>query len=290
MGGLGVVGSLHGREGKMSGSFHVLEADGVATITLSNPKTSNALTLEFWREFPAALRALDAKGATRAVIIAGEGKNFCAGMDLSVFTNPAMQDTDQPAGRAGFYYLARLMQAALSAIEQTRFPVIAAIQGACVGAGLEMAAACDLRFCAADAFFKIAEIDIGMMADVGSLQRLPKLLPDAVVKQMAYTGMNLTAARAAAFGFVNEVTADAEAALALAKTAAAAIAARAPLAVTGSKDSLLYARDHGVAEALERAAWVQAAIWNTSEIKDAIAARMAKGTALFQDLPGLPEV
>jgi len=274
----------------MSGSFHVLEADGVATITLSNPKTSNALTLEFWREFPAALRALDAKGATRAVIIAGEGKNFCAGMDLSVFTNPAMQDTDQPAGRAGFYYLARLMQAALSAIEQTRFPVIAAIQGACVGAGLEMAAACDLRFCAADAYFKIAEIDIGMMADVGSLQRLPKLLPDAVVKQMAYTGMNLTAARAAAFGFVNEVTADAEAALALAKTAAAAIAARAPLAVTGSKDSLLYARDHGVAEALERAAWVQAAIWNTSEIKDAIAARMAKGTALFQDLPGLPEV
>ena len=274
----------------MSESFHVQEADGVATITLCNPKTSNALTLDFWRAFPAAIRTLDATGTARAAILAAEGKNFCAGMDLSVFTNPAMQDTDEPAARANFYHLARLMQAALTAIEQARFPVIAAIQGACVGAGLEMAAACDLRFCAADAYFKIAEIDIGMMADVGSLQRLPKLLPDAVVKQMAYTGMNLSAARAAAFGFANEVTADAEAALALARTAAAAIAALAPLAIAGSKDSLLFARDHSVADALERAAWVQAAIWNTTDIKDAIAARMVKGTALFQDLPGLPEV
>jgi enoyl-CoA hydratase len=278
------------REWKMAESFHVLESDGVATITLCCPKTSNALTLDFWRAFPAAIRALDATGAIRAAILAAEGKNFCAGMDLSVFTSPALQDTGEPASRANFYHLARLMQAALTAIEQARFPVIAAIQGACVGAGLEMAAACDLRFCAADAYFKIAEIDIGMMADVGSLQRLPKLLPDAVVKQMAYTGMNLTATRAAAFGFANEVTADAEAALALARSAAAAIAARAPLAIAGSKDSLLFARDHSVAEALERAAWVQAAIWNTTEIKDAIAARVAKGTALFQDLPGLPEV
>jgi len=278
------------REWKMSESFHVSESDGVAIVTLSRPKSSNALTLDFWRSFPAALRALDATGTARAVILAGEGKNFCAGMDLSVFTNPTMQDTGEPAARASFYQLARLMQAALTAIEQARFPVIAAIQGACVGAGLEMAAACDLRFCAADAYFKIAEIDIGMMADVGSLQRLPKLLPDAVVKQMAYTGLNLTAARAAAFGFVNDVATDADATLALAKAAAAAIAARAPLAIAGSKDSLLYARDHSVAETLERAAWVQAAIWNTTDIKDAIAARMAKGTALFQDLPGLPEV
>jgi len=271
-------------------SFQIVEADGVAVLTLCRPKASNALTLEFWQNFPLALRALDAKGDVRALIIAGEGKNFCAGMDLSVFTNPAMQDTDKPAMRANFYHLARLMQGALTAIETARFPVIAAIQGACVGAGLEMAAACDLRFAAADAFFKIAEIDIGMMADVGSLQRLPKLLPDAVVKQMAYTGMNLPAARAETFGFVNAVAADAESALALAKSAAAEIAARAPLAIAGSKDSLLYARDHGVAESLERAAWVQAAIWNTGEIKAAIGARRGKGAAVFEDLPGLPEL
>ncbi len=274
----------------MGESFQVHEEGGIALLTLCRPKTSNALTLEFWREFPTTLRALDATGRIRAVIIAGEGRNFCGGMDLSVFTNPAMQDTDKPALRANFYHLARLMQAALTAIETARFPVIAAIQGACVGAGLEMAAACDLRFAAADAFFKIAEIDIAMMADVGSLQRLPKLLPDAVVKQMAYTGMNLPVERAEIFGFVNAVAADAQGALALAKAAAAEIAARAPLAIAGSKDSLLYARDHGVAESLERAAWVQAAIWNTGEIKAAINARTGKAAAAFEDLPGLPEV
>jgi enoyl-CoA hydratase len=274
----------------MPEAFQISESNGVAVITLCRPKASNALTLAFWREFPATLRELDARGTVRAAVIAGEGRNFCAGMDLSVFTNPAMQDTDHPAMRANFYHLARLMQGALTAIETARFPVIAAIQGACVGAGLEMVAACDLRFAAADAFFKIAEIDIAMMADVGSLQRLPKLLPDAVVKQMAYTGMTLNAERAERFGFVNDVVADAEAALALAKSAAAAIAARAPLAIAGSKDSLLYARDHSVAESLERAAWVQAAIWNTDEIKTAIGARMEKAEAVFEDLPGLPNI
>ncbi len=274
----------------MGESFQIAEAGGIAVLTLCRPKSSNALTLEFWREFPLALRKLDSNGSVRAVILAGEGRNFCGGMDLSVFTNPAMQDTDRPAMRANFYHLARLMQAALTAIESARFPVIAAIQGACVGAGLEMAAACDLRFAAADAFFKIAEIGIGMMADVGSLQRLPKLLPDAVVKQMAYTGMTLPAARAEAFGFVNALAADAEGAMALARAAAGEIAAKAPLAIAGSKDSLLYARDHSVAEALERAAWVQAAIWNTGDIKAAIGARMNKSAAVFEDLPGLPEV
>jgi enoyl-CoA hydratase len=271
-------------------SFHIAEADGIGILTLARPQASNALTLEFWREFPLALQALDAKGGIRVLVIAGEGKNFCAGMDLSVFANPAMREMEGPAARANFYHLARLMQAALTAIEQARFPVIAAIQGACVGAGLEMVAACDLRFAAADAFFKIAEIDIGMMADVGSLQRLPKLLPDAIVKQMAYTGMKLPATRAEGFGFVNAVTADAAAVLVMAKDVAREIAARAPLAISGSKDSLLYARDHSVAEALERAAWVQSAIWHTGDIKAAISARGAKSGAEFADLPGLPKV
>jgi len=272
----------------MPDAFHIAEADGIATLTLATPKTSNALTLAFWRDFPAAIKTLDSIGTTRALIIAGEGKNFCAGMDLSVFTNPAMQDTGAPALRARFYQLARDMQAALTAMETARFPVIAAIQGACVGAGLELAAAADLRFASADAYFKIAEIDIAMMADVGALQRLPKHLPDGIVREMAYTGMTLPAARAQDFGFVNAVAADAEAALTLAQQAAAKIAARAPLAIAGSKDSLLYARDHGVPAALERAAWVQAAIWNTAEIKTALTARTEKSTPTYDNLPPLP--
>jgi len=272
----------------MAESFHIAAAEGVAILTLNRPQASNALTLDFWSAFPAALQSLDATGATRALIIAGEGKNFCAGMDLSVFTNPAMQDTAQPESRANFYHLARLMQAALTAIETARFPVIAAIQGACVGGGLELAAACDLRFATENAWFKIAEIDIGMMADLGSLQRLPKLLPDAIVRQMAYTGLSLPAARAEVLGFVNAIAADAEGALALAKAAAAEIAARAPLAIAGSKDALLYARDHTVAEALERTAWVQSSIWHTENIKTAITARATKSVPEFQDLPARP--
>jgi enoyl-CoA hydratase len=272
----------------MNDAFHIAQTGNIATFTLCRPAASNALSLDFWRAFPAAIKNLDAAGKTRALVIAGEGRNFCAGMDLSVFTNPAMQETDAPAGRANFQHLARAMQATLTAIESARFPVVAAIQGACVGAGLELAAACDLRFCAADGFFKIAEIDIAMMADVGALQRLPKHLPDAIVREMAYTGANLSAARAAHFGFVNAVAQDADAARALAQDAASKIAARAPLAIAGSKDSILFARDHGVPAALERAAWVQAAIWNTSEIKSAITARMEKSTPGYADLPPLP--
>jgi len=276
--------------GDQEAQFHLEAAGGIAVLTLARPKQLNALTLDFWREFPRAVRALDAAGATRALIIAGEGKHFCAGMDLSVFSSSEGLQTADAAGRASFYRTARLMQEALSALESLRFPVIAAIQGACVGAGLELAAACDLRFATADAFFKIAEIDIAMMADVGALQRLPKLLPDAVVKQMAYTGMVLPAARAEALGFVNAVAADAAGMRAAAQEAATAITARAPMAIAGSKDSLLYARDHGVAASLERAAWVQAAIWNTGDIESAIAARTSKTTPAFKDLPELREL
>lgn len=268
----------------MSKTFHITEADGVALLTLSRPQASNALTLEFWRDFAPAIRALDATGTIRALIIAAEGRNFCAGMDLSVFSSSTALETDDAAARTGFYRAALQMQSALAVLEEARFPVIAAIQGACVGAGLEMAAACDMRFCAEDAYFKIAEIDIGMMADLGALQRLPKLLPDAVVKQMAYTGMTLAAARAESLGFANGAGPDV---LALAKTAATAIAARAPLAIAGSKNALLYARDHSVAESLERTAWVQSAIWDTGDIKAAMTARATKTAPTFKNLPAL---
>lgn len=265
--------------------FRITEANGIATLTLTRPQQSNALTLDFWRDFPTAIQQLDATGATRALIIVGEGRNFCAGMDLSVFTAGSAMKPDHAVGRAHFYETARLMQDALARLEHARFPVIAAIQGACVGAGLELAAACDLRFAASDSYLKIAEIDIAMMADLGALQRLPKLLPDAVVKQMAYTGYALPALRAEALGFINATEADAAGALQLAHEAAKAIAARAPLAIAGSKDSLLYARDHSVAQSLERAGWMQAAIWNTEDITGAITARATKSAPHFKNLP-----
>ena len=265
--------------------FSLTTEDGIATLTLTRPAQSNALTLDFWRDFPAAITDLDASGTIRALIIAAAGHNFCAGMDLSVFTAATAMQPDHAAARTQFYQTALLMQDALARLERARFPVIAAIQGACVGAGLELAAACDLRFATDTAYGKIAEIDIAMMADLGALQRLPKLLPDAVVKSMAYTGATLSAARGEALGFFNAIAPDQPAALQQAQHAARAIAARAPLAIAASKDSLLYVRDHSVADALERAAWMQSAIWNTADIHASINARRTKTVPNFANLP-----
>lgn len=254
-------------------AFDISRDGPVAHLRLTRPEVSNALNMAFWREFGPALKALDATGEVRALVLSGEGRNFCAGMDISVFSGGAILQTETAARRQAFHQAARDLQDALTALERVRFPVIAAIQGACVGAGLDMVAACDLRLASADAYFRIEEINIGMMADVGSLQRLPRLLPDAVVRELAYLGTRLDAGRAERLGFVNAVAADAEAVVAVALDMAHRIAARAPLAISGSKAALIYARDHTVAEGLEWAAVMQGSIWNTADVLAAIAAR-----------------
>jgi enoyl-CoA hydratase len=177
-------------------AFEITRDGAVAHLRLSRPESSNALDLSFWRHFGPALRALDATGEVRALVISGEGRNFCAGMDISVFSGGAILQTDTPAERQAFHQAARELQETLTTIERVRFPVIAAVQGACVGAGLDMVSACDLRLAAEGAYFRIEEINIGMMADVGSLQRLPHILPEAVVRELAYLGTSLTADRA----------------------------------------------------------------------------------------------
>lgn len=265
-------------------AFEITRDGPVAHLRLTRPEASNALTLDFWRDFGPALQALDQTGEIRALVISGEGRNFCAGMDVSVFSSGAIVSTDTAARRQIFHQTARGLQDALTALEKVRFPVIAAIQGACVGAGLDMVAACDLRLVSVDAYFRVEEINIGMMADVGSLQRLPKLLPEAVVRELAYLGSNLTPERAERLGFVNAVHADAEAVLAAALEMARQIASRAPLAVSGSKAAITYARDHTVAEGLEWAAIMQGSLWNTADIMAAILARKSKEPAEFAPL------
>ncbi|MDP3406379.1 MAG: enoyl-CoA hydratase-related protein [Brevundimonas sp.] len=254
-------------------AFQLTRDGHVAHLRLTRPEVSNALNMAFWRDFGPALKALDATGEVRALVLSGEGRNFCAGMDISVFSGGAILQTDTASQRQAFHQAARDLQDALTALERVRFPVIAAIQGACVGAGLDMVAACDLRLASREAYFRIEEINIGMMADVGSLQRLPRLLPDAVVRELAYLGTRLDADRAERLGFVNAVAHDADAVLAVALDMAQRIAARAPLAISGSKAALIYARDHTVAEGLEWAALMQGSIWNTADILAAIAAR-----------------
>lgn len=270
-------------------AFQITRDGPVAHLRLTRPEASNALDMGFWRTFGPAVTALDAAGDVRALVISGEGRNFCAGMDISVFSGGAILQTDTAAQRQAFHQAARALQATLMRIEQVRFPVIAAVQGACVGAGLDMVAACDLRLVSQEAFFRIEEINIGMMADVGSLQRLPKALPEAVVRELAYLGTALTAERAERLGFVNAILPDPEALLAAALDMARAIAAKAPLAISGSKAAVVYARDHSVAEGLEWAALMQGSIWNTADILTAIQARASKKAGEFPDLAPLPE-
>jgi len=268
--------------------FRITRDGAVAHLRLSRPEASNALDMRFWRGLGPALKDLDAGGDVRALVLSGEGRNFCAGMDISVFSGGAILGTDTAAERQAFHQAARDLQEALSMLERVRFPVIAAVQGACVGAGLDMIAACDLRLAAEGAYFRIEEINIGMMADVGSLQRLPRLLPEGVVRELAYLGTSLTSDRAERLGFVNAVLPDADAVLAAALEMAHGIAAKAPLAISGSKAAITYARDHTVADGLEWAAVMQGSIWNTADILGAIQARATKGTPAFADLSPLP--
>jgi enoyl-CoA hydratase len=268
-------------------AFEITREGAVAHLRLTRPEASNALDMSFWRGFGPAVAALDRTGEIHALVISGEGRNFCAGMDISVFSSGAILPAETAAQRQAFHQAVRDLQDALTALEKARFPVIAAVHGACVGAGLDMVSACDLRLASADALFRIEEINIGMMADVGSLQRLPKVLPEGVVRELAYLGTSLTADRAERLGFVNAVLPDAGAVVAAALEMARTLAGKAPLAVTGSKAAISYARDHTVAEGLEWVAIMQGSLWNPSDILTAIQARRARETPAFAALAPL---
>lgn len=272
---LGLAFPVYAEEHKpMDEAPFTLTQDGpIAHLRFCRPHAANSMTPAFWREFPRAVAALDAAAGTRALVISGEGKHFCSGMDVSAFGGAELRPDEGPAEREAFYHTVLRLQDALSSVSRARFPVLTAIQGACIGGALDLVSACDLRFCAEDAYFRIEEINIGMMADVGSLQRLPRLLPDAVLRQMAFCGTTLRAAEAAALGFVNGVSADPVAA---AMEAARAIASRAPLAVTASKRAIDYAHDHAVEDSLRHAALLQSAVWSTPDVLGAMQARAQK--------------
>jgi len=261
--------------------FTVSQDGAVAQLRLCRPHAANSMIPAFWEQFPLAVRALDADGTTRALVISGEGRHFCSGMDVSAFGGSDLRPDDGPSQREAFMHTVLRLQEALSCVAKARFPVLAAIQGACIGGALDLVSACDLRFAAEDAYFRIEEINIGMMADVGSLQRLPKLLPDAVLRDLAFRGTTLRAPQALALGFVNDVSADP---LAAALAAAAEIATKAPLAVTASKRAIDYAREHTVAESLEHAAMLQAAVWSTPDVLGAMTARASKSVGDYVPL------
>ncbi|MFT3663636.1 enoyl-CoA hydratase-related protein [Piscinibacter sp.] len=269
--------------------FFTLQHEGaIAHLQLCRPERLNTLAPAFFPALRDAVRRLQDDAATRVLLISSTGKHFSAGMALDVFDagGPAAQmlDTRSARARLSFQESLRRLIDCLSALDEARFPVICAVQGGCVGGALDLAAACDIRVCSADAFFTVQEIHIGMMADLGVLQRLAKIVPQGVARQMAYTGDRVDARLALEWGLVNAVLADPAAVLEHALGLARQIAAKSPLAVAGSKLALNHARDHGTAAALQQLTLLQSAIFDTAEMAEAIAAWKDKREGDFAPL------
>jgi len=267
--------------------FDIELTDKVAHLRFSRPEQLNTMNRAFWTELPAAIRELDQEGTARAVVLSSTGKHFTAGMDLSVFQGQGVTPiATKEAGRLREVVRRTVLelQDSLSALEQARMPVIAAIQGGCIGGGVDMVCAADMRYCTEDAFFCIAEINIGMTADVGTLQRLPHLIPQGVVRELAYTGRRLPAQRALALGLVNEVFPTHEALIAGVLQVAKEIAAHSPLAVHGSKEMLNYTRDHNVPDSLQYMAAWQSGMFQPGDMFESFTAKAQKREPVFEDL------
>lgn len=265
-------------------SFALASDGAVARLTLNRPDKRNTMTPDFWRELPEAVGSLSDAGQTRVLILEAEGPVFTAGMDISVFTDPDALKTDTAALREAFMTAALSLQDAFTAFERARFPVIASMQGPCVGGGVDMITACDLRYATKDAWLRIEETNIGMFADVGTLQRLPRLIPEGIARELAYTGETLEPERAERLGLLNGVFEN-EAALREGVMAVAQnIASKPPLTLSGTKRSLLHARDHTVADSLDHAMTLQASLWNPADIMESFAARSEKRAGRFEDL------
>lgn len=259
--------------------------DGVASVTLSRPKALNTMTPEFWEEMISVFDEIDARNDVRCVVIASTGKHFTAGLDLKSFADlESSADIDIGRKRELFRRKVMRMQESFSVIDRCRVPVIAAVQGGCIGGGVDLVTACDMRLMSADAYFTIQEINIAIIADVGTLQRMPEQIPPAIMREMAYTGRKLKADEAQRLGFVNDVCDSHEALAEAANALAADIASKSPLAMTGIKDVLNYTRDHSIEDGLAYVATWNAAILQGDDPEAAIRAIMTKQAATFKDL------
>ena len=270
----------------MTPTFETLEVsieEQVATVCLNRPDKANAMNGAMWDELQICFEWLDEESAVRAVILSGNGKHFCAGLDLAVFGN-LHGASAEPARRAEQLRRTILrLQGNLTAIEKCRVPVLAAIHNTCIGGGVDMTCCADMRYATEDAYFSIREIDIGMTADVGTLQRLPKIIPDGVVRELAYTGRNMGAREAKEVGFVNGVFESREIMMREVTAIARTIATKAPLAVRGTKEMLLYSRDHTVAEGLNYIATWNSGMMSQADLQAGMQAQMTKTQAVYED-------
>lgn len=271
-------------------TFSITVSDKIAELKLNRPEALNSMVPAFWRELPEAVEELDARGDVRVLIISSTGKHFTAGMDFAAFASLAPDAAlGEGRARASVMQMVERLQHSFTCLEAARFPVIAAIQGGCIGGGVDLVSACDMRFCTSDAFFSIHEINLAMTADVGTFPRLQRLIPEGIARELAFTGERLAAERAYGIGLVNHVLDDHPAMLRHARQVAGKIAAKSPLAVWGSKQMLNYGRDHGTADTLKHVATWQSGMLDFKDIHRAVAAQQEGSEVEHADLaPNTP--
>ena len=269
--------------------FDVKIKDHICSLVLNRPNELNTMTRDFWVELGDALEEINRDSEVRVVVLSSTGKHFCAGMDLSAFSNGVddIPDDKKPDhARVGevLYRTAKELQGYISKLEEIRVPVIAAVHGGVIGGALDLITACDMRFASNDAFFCIQEINIGMAADVGTLQRLPKIIPDAKMREMAYTGRRMLADEAKDSGLVGEIYETQDQMLDAVHKLAAEIASKSPVAIYGLKAVMNYSRDHNVSDSLDFNALWSGAMLSQTDMAEAMTAQMEKRDANFDKM------
>ena len=266
--------------------FNLTIEDGIAHIRFSRPDKFNSFIPEFWRELPEAVNNVSDNAEARVIVLSAEGKHFTAGMDISVFMSGALDapPANREVAAEAFRYNVKSLQDTFSALENARQPVLAAVQGGAVGAGVDLISACDCRYASKDAFFCVQETAIGMTADVGTFPRLTKIIPEGWARQISYTAERLPATKAKEIGLVNEVYETPEELLENVMKIAKRIAGHAPLAIAGCKKLINYSRDHTTEDTLDYIALWNAAMFRTEDIKESYISKSENREPQYDDL------
>ena len=271
----------------MSKPFDVEINNSIAHIRFNRPEKRNSMNEDFWTMFPKEVEELDDSGEIRALIVSSTGPHFSAGIDLSMFKDDIVEnETDNEMGRSRGYFLQQLrfLQNAVSCLEAARFPVVTAVQGGCIGGGIDLITAADIRICTKDAFFLIEEINVGLAADIGTIQRLPKIIPAGIAREWTMLGEKVSADRAKEVGLVSSLHDNHEEMMKDAFEIAEKLASKTPLAMWVTKETLNYSRDHTVKESLENVALWNAATLHKEDVMSTMMSKMQKKKPEYRNL------
>jgi enoyl-CoA hydratase len=271
----------------MSKPFDVEINNSIAHIRFNRPEKRNSMNEDFWTMFPKEVEELDDSGEIRALIVSSTGPHFSSGIDLSMFKDDIVEnETDNEMGRSRGYFLQQLrfLQNAVSCLEAARFPVVTAVQGGCIGGGIDLITAADIRICTKDAFFLIEEINVGLAADIGTIQRLPKIIPAGIAREWTMLGEKVSADRAKEVGLVSSLHDNHDEMMKNAFEIAEKLASKTPLAMWVTKETLNYSRDHTVKESLENVALWNAATLHKEDVMSTMMSKMQKKKPEYRNL------